>query len=141
MLLGHFEVLVADPAEFLGLPKAAEDVIRVYRQNMLFVEESTARYNLSKQKEKETTITVTPAMASVSNSQIIDNKIFSNESWYQSYSFPLSKDARAELNIRGELTNEGLDLLKDHIALVIRALRSQAKPQPSGPLPIEEPDK
>jgi hypothetical protein len=45
----------------------------------------------------------------------------------QSYSFALSPDARAELTLRGSVTPDDLDLLRDHIELTIKALARKAK--------------
>lgn len=40
----------------------------------------------------------------------------------QMYAFALSPEARAELSIKGTLTLDDLDLLRDHVELTIRAL-------------------
>ena len=45
----------------------------------------------------------------------------------QTYSFALSPDARAELSLRGLITPDDLDLLRDHIELTIKALARKAK--------------
>ena len=45
----------------------------------------------------------------------------------QNYSFALSPDARAELSLRGKITPDDLELLRDHIELTIKALARKAK--------------
>jgi hypothetical protein len=45
----------------------------------------------------------------------------------QTYSFALSPDTRAELTLRGSVTADDLDLLRDHIELTIKALARKAK--------------
>ncbi|MGA2336995.1 MAG: hypothetical protein ABSG08_16635 [Terriglobales bacterium] len=47
----------------------------------------------------------------------------------QTYSFALSPDARAELTLRGAVTPDDLDLLRDHIELTIKALARKVKNQ------------
>ena len=41
----------------------------------------------------------------------------------QTYSFPLSSEARAELSLRGNITADDLEMLRDHIELTIKALK------------------
>jgi len=43
------------------------------------------------------------------------------------YAFALSPDARAELSLRGTITPDDLELLRDHIELTIKALARKAK--------------
>ena len=45
----------------------------------------------------------------------------------QTYAFALSPDARAELSLRGTITADDLDILRDHIELTIKALARTAK--------------
>lgn len=45
----------------------------------------------------------------------------------QTYAFALSPDTRAELTLRGSVTADDLDLLRDHIELTIKALARKAK--------------
>jgi hypothetical protein len=47
----------------------------------------------------------------------------------QSYAFALSPDARAELVLRGSLTPDDLELLRDHVELTIKALTRKVKEQ------------
>jgi|SRR6266550_5471761 len=49
----------------------------------------------------------------------------------QTYSFALSPNSRAELSLRGTITPEDLELLRDHVELTIKALaRTAAKEAP-----------
>ena len=45
----------------------------------------------------------------------------------QTYAFALSPSARAELSLKGEITHDDLELLRDHIELTIKALARTAK--------------
>ena len=45
----------------------------------------------------------------------------------QTYTFALSPDARAELSLKGTITPDDLELLRDHIELTIKALARKAK--------------
>jgi hypothetical protein len=45
----------------------------------------------------------------------------------QTYAFALSPDARAELSLKGTITAEDLELLRDHIELTIKALARTAR--------------
>lgn len=45
----------------------------------------------------------------------------------QTYSFALSPDTRAELTLKGSVTPDDLELLRDHIELTIKALARKAK--------------
>ena len=45
----------------------------------------------------------------------------------QTYAFALSPEARAELSLRGTITTDDLEMLRDHIELTIKALARKAK--------------
>jgi len=45
----------------------------------------------------------------------------------RTYSFPLSQDARADLNITGDITTDDLDTLRDYVEITIKALSRKAK--------------
>lgn len=106
------------------LPKAAEDVIAVYRDNIHLIEDIPKRYIGRQDGIDEKIIAtgnaqvkyislneqLTPSAASVSTQPV----------WSQS--FALSKETKADLTIRGDVTKEGLELLKTYIELTIRAL-------------------
>ena len=108
------------------LPKAADEVIEVYRENQKLVQSLSKRYNDDEQNAPEELMTTqqhsspttppVPAMAGV-----------------QSFSFPLSPDAKADLQLRGTLGVDELELLRDHIELTIRALARAQKVKPNAP--------
>jgi hypothetical protein len=95
---------------------AAEDVIRVYRANLELVTGEQSGYSGSEGKQTEVSMnpaTVPPAVQRLTPG-------------LQTYAFALSPNARAELNLRGEITPEDLELLRDHIELTIKALARNA---------------
>jgi hypothetical protein len=47
----------------------------------------------------------------------------------QTYAFALSPTARAELSLKGTITPEDLEMLRDHIELTIKALKREAGAQ------------
>lgn len=98
--------------------KAAEDVIRVYRANLELVAGEESGYSGGEDKHQESPLTVTSAV--VSTPQKPTQGI-------QSYAFALSPSARADLILRGEITPEDLELLRDHVELTIKALARKAK--------------
>jgi hypothetical protein len=106
------------------LPKAAEDVISVYRENIRLVEDTPKRYT-GKSDLGEAIMPsanavlepVSPIMSRLSSAMLEAQQ---PHLWTQS--FALSKGTKAELTIRGDVTKEGLALLKTYIDLTIRAL-------------------
>jgi hypothetical protein len=94
------------------LPKAADDIIRVYKENIILASPGESSYSQDGEATMET-----PVASSVQK-QILG---------IQSYSFALSPDARAELNLKGTITPEDLEMLRDHIELTIKALARKAK--------------
>jgi len=100
---------------------AAEDVIKVYKENLKLV--TGEEYVFSGGEAHKPVDSVT---------KIIDGLFPSippkpTVSAVQNYSFALSPAARAELVLKGTITPEDLDLLRDHIELTIRALARKAK--------------
>jgi len=100
------------------LPKAAEDVIRVYRANMELATSEERGYDVGSDEGKEGLNQMEQGpqcgqqQAGRATSAVL-----------QSYAFPLSPDARAELSLKGTITDEDLDLLRDHVELTIKALK------------------
>ena len=45
----------------------------------------------------------------------------------QTYAFALSREARAELSLKGTITTDDLEMLRDHIELTIKALTRKEK--------------
>lgn len=100
------------------LPKAAEDVIRVYKANLELVAGEQKVYSGDGSQSKETTrlhdLTTSPQTPKLNPA-------------HQTYAFALSPDARAELSLKGNITADDLELLRDHIELTIKALTRTAK--------------
>ena len=97
------------------LPHAADEVIEVYKANVQLVsgEESGYSGGESKREEPPMQPTFQPVPKTVTG--------------IQTYAFALSPDARAELSLKGTITADDLDLLRDHIELTIKALARKAK--------------
>ena len=99
------------------LPKAASDIIRVYKANIELVAGEESGYSGGGDKPEEQ-IMPNPASAP----QIIAKPPIG----VQNYAFALSPDARAELTLKGNITPVDLELLRDHIELTIKALARKA---------------
>lgn len=97
------------------LPKAAEDVIQVYRQNMSLVGSVSKRYTAESAVPQETSLMTTPMALPQPTPSQISPSIYS-------FSFPLSQDVKADLQIRGLVGTEELEMLRDHIDMTIKAL-------------------
>ena len=103
------------------LPKAAEDVIQVYRANMALVSSGSKRYTTEAGPPKELPMTTITAPLSPVPS-LVSASIYS-------FSFPLSLDAKADLQIRGTVSDDELEMLRDHIEMTIKALKRSHKPK------------
>lgn len=108
------------------LPKAAEDVISVYQNNIRLLENGGLRYDEVVSVQAEPMSTLSTALVPVRNAKHPVSMALGLDKWPQTYSFPLSKDTVAELQIRGEITKEKLFMLRDMIELTIRALSADA---------------
>ncbi len=100
------------------LPKAAEDVIQVYKANVALVGGEESEYSEGQTEENTpmnaaATPPIKPPAPPVAG--------------IQTYAFALSPDARAELSLRGTITADDLEILRDHIELTIKALARTAK--------------
>ena len=103
--------------------KAADDVIKVYKANVQLATGEQGDYDEQEHDEEET-----PAMNPAIVNVIPPPKPpIPAAPGVQSYAFALSPDARAELVLRGALTADDFDLLRDHIELTIKALTRKAK--------------
>lgn len=106
------------------LPKAAEDVIAVYRDNIRLVENIPKRHT-GNQDGGDEKISA-PSNSHFHYRSLIEqlatpmDAVSAQPVWSQS--FALSKETKADLIIRGDVTKEGLELLKTYIELTIRAL-------------------
>ncbi len=92
------------------LSKTADDVIRVYKANLQLVAGEQGEYTRAEEEK--------PLMETGTQTNLLQKAL----SGVQSYAFALSPDARAELSIKGTVSVDDLDVLRDHIDLTIRAL-------------------
>lgn len=100
------------------LPDTAEEVIEVYKANVGLVQGEESGYSEPDPKRKEAIMT---EAANTFSSQKPQNPAV------QTYSFALSPEAKAELSLKGTITADDLDMLRDHIELTIKALARKAK--------------
>jgi hypothetical protein len=98
------------------LPKAANDIIRVYKANLEIVAGEQSGYSEDRQHEES-------SMINTEITQPVQKPILG----VQTYAFALSPNARAELSLKGTITPEDLELLRDHVELTIKALARKAK--------------
>jgi hypothetical protein len=103
------------------LPKAADDIIRVYKENITLAAGEQSGYSGAESRHEETPM----------NPGIVPPSTQKQILGLQTYAFALSPNARAELSLRGEITPEDLELLRDHIELTIKALARNAKRESS----------
>lgn len=94
------------------LPKAAEGIIQVYRANIALAGDTSKRH-FGHDEPLEVT-SVTPQLSAPPAPKA--------ESGLMSFSFPLSLDCKADLQIRGTISADELEMLRDQIDLTIRAL-------------------
>jgi hypothetical protein len=120
------------------LPHAAEDVIKVYRENIRLVDGLPKRYT---GKEDIGGEYMTNASSSMVHQPQYNQpvtypaiEVIQPPSWSQS--FALSKGTKAELTIKGNVTKEGLALLKTYIELTIKALADESEPEPERDNPV-----
>ncbi len=104
------------------LSETAEDVIEVYKANVALVGGEENSYSGDDSKTEESTMQAS-AQATTTNQVAAVRPV----PGVQTYAFALSPDARAELSLRGTITADDLDLLRDHIELTIKALARKAK--------------
>jgi hypothetical protein len=102
------------------LPKAADDIIAVYKTNVALVSGEELGYNEGEVKPAMNP-GLTPPSASTPQKPLPGVQV---------YAFALSPDARAELSLKGNITTDDLDILRDHIELTIKALARTAKVTP-----------
>lgn len=96
------------------LPKAADDIIPVYNDNLRLVAGEQGGYSGEDAKEN------TPMDPATTPPKPPTPGV-------QTYAFALSPDARAELSLKGTITADDLNMLRDHIELTIKALAREAK--------------
>ncbi len=106
--------------------KAADDVIKVYKANVQVAKGEEGDYIEGEGNEVMEPLNVNSAAAVIPPAK----PSISPAVGVQSYAFALSPDARAELVLRGSLTPEDLELLRDHVELTIKALTRKVKEPP-----------
>jgi hypothetical protein len=105
------------------LPDTAEDVIEVYKANIELVAGEESGYSGGESEVKEPSAMnpgITPSLPKAPTPGV------------QTYAFALSPDARAELSLKGTITADDLEILRDHIELTIKALARTTKHEAPG---------
>lgn len=96
------------------LPKSADEVIATFRANLALAGNVESAYDEGEQEK--------PKMPSDAPNLPTTQAQKPPIPGVQNYAFALSPEARAELVLRGSLSADDLELLRDHIDLTIRAL-------------------
>ena len=102
------------------LPRAAEEVLDVYRANQLLFQGMSKRQEDPEEYSENVNLASPIYALPTPNSPVA----------IQSFSFALSPEAKADLQIRGVIGLEELELLRDHVELTIRALTRAQKAKP-----------
>lgn len=115
------------------LPRAADEVISVYRENLELVKDVPKRYTEGTPLREEMPVLAQPITNAMAPLQLPPPPA-PPVAGSLSFSFPLSLDTKADLHIRGAVTADELEMLRDQIDLTIKALkRSQAVSRPAQP--------
>jgi hypothetical protein len=101
------------------LPRAADEVISVYKENISLVKDIPKRI-----LESLDQAVAEPPVAARPNSILPETQSPSN---IYSVSYVLSQDTTAQLRISGDVTEEDLELLRDNVELTIRGLKRGRK--------------
>jgi hypothetical protein len=130
------------------LPKAADEVIGVYRENLELVKNMPKRYTdtvpATEEPQMLALTTPAPASSNIPSGVVVTSipKFFGAPAHVQhpmAYSFPLSMDVTADLQIRGgDVTVEDLEMLRDQIDMTIRALKRKQAPKPTPELSLQD---
>lgn len=110
------------------LPKAAEGVIEVYRENIRLIGNSKVSYNDDMNVRAELVQAVPPALVPSSIQQVPNSMPVMQIDDDASYTLPLGKGSSAEVRLRGEITGKSLALLRSQIELLISALSDETEP-------------
>jgi hypothetical protein len=116
------------------LPKAAEDVIAVYRANIRQLENNEVGYNEAMPASSAiSTIpsNLPPELVPSSVPQTTAPQAVTDSEPGITYTLAMSKGASADVRIRGEVTTKSLSLLRSQIELLIEALSSDLEPEPT----------
>jgi hypothetical protein len=111
------------------LPKAAEDVIRVYRENILLIENTPKRYIEKSGGSNEQVGMVPTGVAPTQPTADIGG--IGTPIWSQSYTFPLSKGTTVGIQIKGDVTKQELGKLRAMVDLMILALENEVVETPT----------
>jgi hypothetical protein len=101
------------------LSKAADGIIRVFKENITLAAGEQSGYSEADTRSQEAAAMNAPISATTFTQKPLAG--------VQTYAFALSPDARAELSLKGTITAEDLEMLRDHIELTIKALAREAK--------------
>lgn len=105
------------------LPRAADEVISVYKENISLIREIPKRAapeGIGSQLD----LRVEPVVAQPANAT---SQLQPSQNVY-SVSYLLSQETTAQLRICGDITAEDLELLRDNVELTIRGLKRTRKP-------------
>jgi hypothetical protein len=112
------------------LPRAADEVIGVYRENVDLIR-STPKRPSEPMQNADTSLTLTPNLPF---HPLSAQPTATAHTGSLSFSFPLSLETRAELHIRGTISGDELEMLRDQIEMTIKALkRTQSTSRTSCP--------
>jgi len=103
------------------LPRAAEDVVRVYRANVALVAEAPKRANTDVESESNPP---THLMHASPLPQIMASR---PDAGILSLSYLLSPDTKADVQIKGPVGPDELEMLRAQLELTIRAISSKKK--------------
>jgi hypothetical protein len=112
------------------LQEAAANVLKVYRENIRLVEDTAKRYTGAKASEVASMPVSSSALAMPAPAirPPLPDIPIPQDIPYWSQSFALSKGSRAELTIKGDVTQADLQRLKTYIELTIEALSGDVEP-------------
>jgi hypothetical protein len=104
------------------LPKTAEDVIAIYRENIRLVENKGVVYDDNMNVQPSMASSIPRALVPSSLPQVVaDNNFVLSDN---SYTLPLGRGSSAVIQLNGDITEKSLKLLRSQIELLISALSS-----------------
>ncbi len=110
------------------LPKAADGVISVYRENIRLLTNTPLRQGdtvIPPSEHSDLPRATSAALATNSIQKVDVKQGIDAQAVEGSYTFPLGKGTFADVRIRGEITPRSLGLLRSQIELLIEALSDQ----------------
>lgn len=106
------------------IPKAADDIILVYKQNITLAGGEESGYSGGDSRLGGSPMNAILTQQNTQKQQPAPGSV-------QTYTYPLSATSRAELSLKGDITPEDLEMLRDNIELTIKALTRKAKTEAS----------